>query len=854
MWKAGIAILLAGTVTFSAGMEIIPEKAEEETLNGEWTEVQGDSYGALTYKITEDGVITGVVGSVEELEIHSSEIYNSVTYDKRNVYEIGASAFANYSKLKRLSFDTNILHTIQSSAFRYTGLEGEIIFPNSLRDIQTGAFNHCSNLERIVLPSNLEHLGESAFGYCDNLNHVQIPQSLQQAEAPFTQSGALSDISFEEGAGKVIDHLFENCTGLNQLTIQDGLEEIGSSSFQNCSNLSQVSLPNGMKKIGSQAFANCDALTKITIPQTVTEISSDTFSNSNNVTIYADKYSAATLYAIEQDMPIHILDGSYPAFENQQLNHSGCYYRINKNEHGVLTLDLCYEFNPSSQPDSPRELTIFLPDQVHFLEETLKINEQPTNDFLIDGNQVTFNVHNLKGELSFQLDATGCNTFRSYCLLAPSSENPAQEILEVILDDTEAERKPIQTLTLDPAAMSMDLHTSAQLVVSYSPFDTTDSKKITWSSSNPEIVKVENGTITALQFGQAEITAQMGNLKATCQITVGRPLEGITLSVQNLGLNVGDSKQLIVSYYPENTTDAKSINWSSSNPEVVSVQEGTITALHAGNAVIKAIVGQFEATCNITVAESEPVYPTDGVDGFIVRLYQNVLGRTPDDGGWAYWRTLLTTRQKSGSDVAFGFIFSKEYISKRPASHDFIRVLYTTLLNRQPNINEITYWQQQISQGMSYYGIFSGFSNSVEFRGLCQQFGIDAGNYISPEVVDQNPPVTAFVVRMYTICLDRNFDSIGLYDWTNRLINQGEKGKNIVRGFFLSQEFLAKQHSNEEYVTLLYRTIFNRMPDEIGFQDWCHRLADGYSREKVLDGFLYSSEFSELCQHYGILS
>nr|WP_280515845.1 DUF4214 domain-containing protein [Cuneatibacter sp. NSJ-177] len=65
---------------------------------------------------------------------------------------------------------------------------------------------------------------------------------------------------------------------------------------------------------------------------------------------------------------------------------------------------------------------------------------------------------------------------------------------------------------------------------------------------------------------------------------------------------------------------------------------------------------------------------------------------------------------------------------------------------------------------------------------------------------------------------------------------------------------MAKQHSNEEYVTLLYRTIFNRMPDEIGFQDWCHRLADGYSREKVLDGFLYSSEFSELCQHYGILS
>ena len=176
MWKAGMAILLTGAVTFSAGMEILPEKAEEETFNGEWTEVQGDSYGALTYKITEDGVIKGVVGVHEELQIHSSELCNDVTLETRYVYEIGESAFAYYnSKLKRLSFDTNLLHTIRTSAFRYTSLEGEIVFPDSLRDIQKDAFLNCSNLERIVLPSNLTHLGERAFGYCDNLNHVQIP-------------------------------------------------------------------------------------------------------------------------------------------------------------------------------------------------------------------------------------------------------------------------------------------------------------------------------------------------------------------------------------------------------------------------------------------------------------------------------------------------------------------------------------------------------------------------------------------------------------------------------------------------------------------------------------------------------
>ena len=68
--------------------------------------------------------------------------------------------------------------------------------------------------------------------------------------------------------------------------------------------------------------------------------------------------------------------------------------------------------------------------------------------------------------------------------------------------------------------MTLSLGETQNLTVSYNPIDTTDDKSIIWSSSNSNVVKVENGKITAIGTGEALITAKVGNYSATCKIIV----------------------------------------------------------------------------------------------------------------------------------------------------------------------------------------------------------------------------------------------------------------------------------------------------------------------------------------------
>lgn len=68
------------------------------------------------------------------------------------------------------------------------------------------------------------------------------------------------------------------------------------------------------------------------------------------------------------------------------------------------------------------------------------------------------------------------------------------------------------------------------------------------------------------------------------------PLQGITLSPAAILLKCGESRQINVSYIPENTTDSKSITFTSSRPDIASVDKsGVVTAISSGNTWIQAV-------------------------------------------------------------------------------------------------------------------------------------------------------------------------------------------------------------------------------------------------------------------------
>ncbi len=116
----------------------------------------------------------------------------------------------------------------------------------------------------------------------------------------------------------------------------------------------------------------------------------------------------------------------------------------------------------------------------------------------------------------------------------------------------------------------------------------------------------------------------------------------------------------------------------------------------------------------------------------------------------------------------------------------------------------------------------------------------------------EEDPVKSFVSRLYTEVLDREGDPAGLDAWTEVLKSGQEQGAKVAQGFIESQEFLARNLSNEQYVTVLYHTFFDREPDPAGHEAWIGVLESGMSRTHVLKGFAESAEFTEVCERYGI--
>ena len=119
---------------------------------------------------------------------------------------------------------------------------------------------------------------------------------------------------------------------------------------------------------------------------------------------------------------------------------------------------------------------------------------------------------------------------------------------------------------------------------------------------------------------------------------------------------------------------------------------------------------------------------------------------------------------------------------------------------------------------------------------------------------DNEPGVAGFVERLYTIALGRASDPDGKFDWIAAITLRGSTGADAARGFLYSDEFMNKGYTNEDFVTILYRTFFNRNPEQAGFEAWVNALNNGASKEEVIEGFINSTEWANLCLTYGIRS
>lgn len=135
----------------------------------------------------------------------------------------------------------------------------------------------------------------------------------------------------------------------------------------------------------------------------------------------------------------------------------------------------------------------------------------------------------------------------------------------------------------------------------------TTFKDITWTSSDDQIVSVaSDGTIVGVGAGVAVITAEVyGGVSETITICVENEImpSSLTLSKTSVEIKKGKSAYVSCSFLPETVTNTE-VTWVSSNPEIATVNNGTIVGVKAGFATITVRTANgIERYVNVKVTE-----------------------------------------------------------------------------------------------------------------------------------------------------------------------------------------------------------------------------------------------------------
>lgn len=128
-----------------------------------------------------------------------------------------------------------------------------------------------------------------------------------------------------------------------------------------------------------------------------------------------------------------------------------------------------------------------------------------------------------------------------------------------------------------------------------------------WTTSDDAVAVVsDKGLVTPVGPGEATITVTVDRAhQATCVVRVTQPAEGVFLNKTELKIQRGTSETLVATVQPA-TTNIKDLTWTSSAPEIASVdQTGKVTAHKLGEAdiTVTTVDGGHTAVCKVTVIQ-----------------------------------------------------------------------------------------------------------------------------------------------------------------------------------------------------------------------------------------------------------
>lgn len=545
--------------------------------------------------------------------------------------EIGEYAFYGMSKLKEIVIPKNV-RKIGKYAFANDVLLNKVTLSSSCQELPSYMFSGCTSLDSLCIPKCVIKINSTVLNDCrklrvayfedssndlkyetissfsnlfySSIDSVYLGRNISfEKKSPFSGT-KLKKIILSSTVKTIPANMFRGCEELNQVVMADRVSNIGANAFYKCESLKNIDLSKGLQTIETAAFRLCKKLDNLLLPDSLISISSFAFADCSSMTKITlgkslKRIDAASFKGCVSLKTINIPESLRSLGDN---SFDGCIalatIDMNKISYlGVESFKGCSALN-----------------NIDFGKELLSIGRNAFEG-CYNINKVTINVINPPvSSANFPLDVTSNAILyvpQGTCDLYKQSDSwedwkNIKEITSVI------------TLTLNQSDAHLKASETLTLAATVGPDEATN-KKVDWKSDDETVASVSaDGVVTAHKVGQTSIHAianDGGGAKATCIITVDPTMvSSISLSQENLKIRKNHTAQLSAIVAPTDATNASFI-WSSTNEDVAKVSEdGVISAIAPGDAVIKATSqdgSQVEASCQVKVL---PVLKGDSND------------------------------------------------------------------------------------------------------------------------------------------------------------------------------------------------------------------------------------------------
>ena len=217
-----------------------------------------------------------------------------------------------------------------------------------------------------------------------------------------------------------------------------------------------------------------------------------------------------------------------------------------------------------------------------------------------------------------------------------------------------------------------------------------------------------------------------------------------------------------------------------------------------------------------TGGAAAPGGSNQGNTGYVKRIYQSILNRSPDSNALAYWTNLLNTGTTRYT-VVNQIIQSQEYRT------DEVESIYEKLLKRAPDAVGTAAFTAELANGASLESVEETIAGSAEYyqtRGQGQSVG--------------------FLDALFTDSLNRTIDPVSAATLGQALASRALTPGAVAAMVFGSSEY------EQNLVQGYFESFLQRQADSSGLAAFASMLQQGELDQAVIASILSSQEYYQL--------